>query len=217
MVLLSSSARLVGGLTRELPGVRLAWHRRPAAVQHEHELDVLVVEGEDPVPMVAGARRITAGPLLAVGDGERGAAACLELGADAWLPGGSPPALVAAQVRALLRAQERRQPAPRRMRAGRLSIDSDARRVTLGDREVDLAPQEFELLRVLVAGAGTALSRDRILASAWGPRFVGEPKTVDVHVAWLRPKLEGSGLRVTTVRGIGYRLDLLLEGARDQG
>ncbi|TMF49498.1 MAG: hypothetical protein E6I21_11380, partial [Chloroflexi bacterium] len=56
---------------------------------------------------------------------------------------------------------------------------------------------------------GTVLSRDRILAAAWGPRFVGEPKTVDVHVAWLRPKLEASGVRITTLRGIGYRLDEL--------
>ena len=61
------------------------------------------------------------------------------------------------------------------------------------------------------ASWGVALSRDRILASAWGTRFVGEPKTVDVHVAWLRPKLEGSQVRVTTLRGIGYRLDVLQE------
>src|SRR5205807_8591485 len=47
--------------------------------------------------------------------------------------------------------------------------------------------------------------------AAWGTRFVGEPKTVDVHVAWLRPKLEGSKVRVTTLRGIGYRLDVLEE------
>jgi len=58
---------------------------------------------------------------------------------------------------------------------------------------------------------GVVLSRDRILAAAWGTRFVGEPKTVDVHIAWLRPKLEGSQLRITTLRGIGYRLDVLEE------
>jgi DNA-binding response OmpR family regulator len=72
-----------------------------------------------------------------------------------------------------------------------------------------MTPREFDLLRVLMENVGVVLSRDRILAGAWGSRFVGEPKTVDVHVAWLRPKLEGSGLRVTTLRGVGYRLDVL--------
>ena len=217
MVLLSASARLAAGLSRELPGARLAWHRRPAAVQHEREVDALVVEAADPAPMVAGARRITASPLLAVGGGESQASACLELGADAWLPGRSSPSLVAVQVRALLRGEERRAPAPERMSAGRLFLDAAARRVTVEGRELELAPQEFELLRVLVAGVGSALSRDRILAAAWGPRFVGEPKTVDVHVAWLRPKLEGSGIRVTTVRGVGYRLDVLEEAPAERG
>jgi DNA-binding response OmpR family regulator len=93
--------------------------------------------------------------------------------------------------------------------AGNALIDTDERRVTVGGDEIELSPREFELLRVMAENRGKALSRDRILAAAWGPRFVGEPKTVDVHIAWLRQKLEGTGLRVTTMRGLGYRLDVI--------
>jgi len=92
---------------------------------------------------------------------------------------------------------------------GRLRLDAGARRAEVDGRELQMTPREFDLLRVLVENRGVVLSRDRILAGAWGPRFVGEPKTVDVHVAWLRPKLDQSGIRVTTLRGVGYRLDVL--------
>ena len=97
-------------------------------------------------------------------------------------------------------------------KAGRLKLDAGARRVEVDGRELQLSPREFSLLEVFVSHQGVVLSRDRILAAAWDSGFVGEPKTVDVHVAWLRPKLEGSGLRVTTLRGIGYRLDVLEVG-----
>ena len=88
-------------------------------------------------------------------------------------------------------------------------LDAEARRARIGLRELELSPREFDLLRVLSVNAGKALSRDRILGAAWQAGFVGEPKTVDVHIAWLRQKLDGSGLRVTTLRGVGYRLDIL--------
>jgi len=90
-----------------------------------------------------------------------------------------------------------------------MRLDVGARSVQVEGREIQMTPREFELLRVLIENKGLVLSRDRILAGAWGSRFVGEPKTVDVHVAWLRSKLDGSGIRVTTLRGVGYRLDVL--------
>lgn len=206
---MSASGRLAAGLARELPTHQLAWHRSREALFHEREADALVVEAADPVDLVADARRITGSPLLAVGGGEREAAACLELGADAWLPNASGPGLVAAQVRAMIRGLARGQSPDTTVRLGRLHLDPGARRAFVAGAELELSPREFELLRVLAGADGRVMSRDRILASAWGPRFFGEPKTVDVHVAWLRPKLEGSGLRLTTLRGVGYRLDVL--------
>lgn len=178
----------------------------------EREADGVIAWDTDPVDIVAVVRRATASPLLVVGGGAAEAATCLDLGADAWLPSEATIRLIGAQVRSILRSRDGRSNA-RLVQLGQLTIDVKARRARVSGVELELAPREFELLRVLAENAGQALSRDRILSAAWDPRFVGEPKTVDVHIAWLRQKLEGSGLRVTTIRGVGYRLDSLAETA----
>lgn len=188
--------------------VDVMWHRQASGLSREPSADAVVLDGAALVDATAAVRRATAASLLIVGADEQVAATCLAIGADAWLPAGSGPALVWAQVRALMR-----KPAAGRMDAvveiGRLRLDAGARRAEIEGVEIQLTPREFDLLRVLIDNKGKVLSRDRILAGAWGPRFIVEPKTVDVHVAWLRPKLEGSGVRVTTLRGVGYRLDVL--------
>jgi arsenate reductase len=188
--------------------VDVVWHRQTIGLLREPSADAVVLDGADLVSATAAVRRATAAPLLAIGADEHLAATCLEIGADAWLPAGTALGLVCAQVRALLRKRvaERLEAV---VEVGRLRLDAAARRAQVEGRELQMTPREFDLLRVLIENRGIALSRDRILAGAWGSRFVGEPKTVDVHVAWLRPKLEQSGLRVTTLRGVGYRLDVL--------
>ena len=205
--------RLASGLAAELssPDLVVAHVRALASLSAHREVDVLVIDLPDIVGRTAAARRTTGSRLLVLGGTPVEASACLELGASAWLPKHSPAALVASQVRAL----NRRDAAPERARVvevGSLQVDPVARRASVNGREVNLTPREFALLAVLANNAGRVLSRDRILAQAWGPRFVGEPKTVDVHVAWLRQKLEGAGLRLTALRGIGYRLDVLEPG-----
>ncbi len=188
--------------------VDVVWHRQPSGLLREPSADAVVLDGADLVDATAAVRRATAASLLVVGGDEHVAATCLAIGADAWLPSGTALALVCAQVRALIRKR-----VGGRLEAvvevGRLRFDAGARRVAIAGREIQMTPREFDLLRVLIENTGVVMSRDRILAGAWGSRFVGEPKTVDVHVAWLRPKLEGSGIRVTTLRGVGYRLDVL--------
>jgi DNA-binding response OmpR family regulator len=204
------AARLATRLKNDLASdeVDVVWHRHMSGLQREPSADAVVVAGPDLVDSTAAVRRATAAPLLILGTDEHEAAACLAMGADVWLPSGSVSALVRAQLRALIRKRfaERLVAV---VELGRLRLDAGARRAEIDGTEVQMTPREFDLLRVLVENSGVALSRDRILAGAWGPRFVGEPKTVDVHVAWLRPKLEGSGIRVTTLRGVGYRLDVL--------
>ena len=188
--------------------VDVVWHRQSNGLLREPTADVVVLEGADLVDATAAIRRATAAALLVIGADERVAATCLAIGADAWLPTGSSSGLIGAQVRALLR-----KPVTARVNAvidiARLRLDPAARRAEVEGRELQMTPREFDLLRILVENKGVALTRDQILAGAWGSRFVGEPKTVDVHVAWLRPKLELSGIRVTTLRGVGYRLDVL--------
>ena len=187
--------------------VDVVWHRQASGLLREPSADAVLLDGGDLVDVTAEVRRATAAPVLVVGADEYVAATCLAIGADAWLPPGSFPALVCAQLRALMRKRVIRR-AEAVVEVGRLRLDAGARRAEVEGREIQMTPREFDLLRVLVENKGVVLSRDRILAGAWGARFVGEPKTVDVHVAWLRPKLERSGIRVTTLRGVGYRLDV---------
>lgn len=210
MVVIGLTGRLATQLKSELApeGVDVVWHRHASGLLREPSADAVVLDGADLIDATAAVRRATAAPLLIVGADEHVAVTCLAIGADAWLPSGSGRALVCAQVRALVRKRATAQ-SDSRVEIGRVRLDVKGRRAEVEGCELQMTPREFDLLRVLMENVGVVLSRDRILAGAWGSRFVGEPKTVDVHVAWLRPKLEGSGLRVTTLRGVGYRLDVL--------
>jgi len=210
VVVIGPAASLATHLKSQLApeSVDVVWHRQASGLLREPSADAVVLDGADLIDATAAVRRATAASLLIVGADETVAATCLAIGADAWLPSGSGPALVCAQLRALIRKRTTGRSDPR-VEIGRLRLDVSARRVEVEGCDLQVTPREFDLLRVLMENAGVVLSRDRILAGAWGARFVGEPKTVDVHVAWLRPKLEGSGIRVTTLRGVGYRLDVL--------
>lgn len=91
-----------------------------------------------------------------------------------------------------------------------LTIDVQRREVKLNDGLLRLKPLEFELLHYLVLNNGIVLSREQILESVWGWDFSGGSRTVDVHVRWLREKIEkkpAAPTRIITVRGIGYRFE----------
>ncbi len=132
----------------------------------------------------------------------------LESGADDYIVKPfSLPELVA-RVRAALR----RAPKPHgdRLLCGDVSLDLAARRVYLSDQEVKLSHKEFELLATLMRNKGAVLSREFLITQVWGYDFDGDPRTVDVHVRWLREKLEkdpSHPQRLQTVRGVGYRID----------
>ena len=73
-----------------------------------------------------------------------------------------------------------------------------------------MKPREFDLLALLVENKGRALTRDRILESLWGHDYIGDERTVDVHVRWLRNKIEkdpSTPSRIVTIRGVGYRFE----------
>jgi DNA-binding response OmpR family regulator len=139
----------------------------------------------------------------------------LEVGADDYLT--KPFRL--AELRARIRAHLRRGPT----RAGRdeavhlvgaLTVDTTARRCLLGGREVSLRAKEFDLLARLAADAGAALSRETLMSDVWDEHWSGSTKTLDVHVAALRRRLDEAAtaagaapVRITTLRGRGYRLD----------
>jgi DNA-binding response OmpR family regulator len=93
---------------------------------------------------------------------------------------------------------------------GGFRIDRAARTVAMQGTELRLSPKEFDLLSMLLLNAGRVLTRQTIIREIWGSKFFGEPKTIDVHVRWLREKFEKFDrmpFRITTVFGVGYRLD----------
>jgi DNA-binding response OmpR family regulator len=100
--------------------------------------------------------------------------------------------------------------APRALAAGDLTIDLAGHAVTLAGRPVELKPKEFDLLAFLASYPGQVFSREVLLDRVWGYEFVGGTRTVDVHVRWLRQKVEADPARpqmIKTVYGVGYKLD----------
>lgn len=144
----------------------------------------------------------------------------LEVGADDYM--GKPFSMreLLARVKAMLRRvrlmQEDNIPAvvetsPKEvLKFGDLVIDSIRREVRIKDQNLELKPKEFELLHYLALNRGRALSRDKILEEVWGWDYMGESRTVDVHIRWLRQKIEidpAEPKRLITVRGAGYRFE----------
>lgn len=113
-----------------------------------------------------------------------------------------------ARVRAALRRTSRKAQAV--LKAGDVVVDTAARRVWVGDNETRLSLKEYELLNTLLRNRGAVLSRDYLISQVWGIDFAGDTRTLDVHVRWLRQKLEADPSNPTliqTVRGVGYRID----------
>lgn len=134
----------------------------------------------------------------------------LELGAVDYVTKPFSMSELLARIRAILRWNERQKQTdrPEVIQAGELRLDRVSRQVWLGEQEVMLSFKEFDLLACLIHNSGVALSRDLLLERVWGHDFLGSNRTIDVHVRWLREKLEAdpaNPIMIHTVRGIGYR------------
>ena len=142
---------------------------------------------------------------LTARDGEVDRVLGLELGGDDYLTKPFSPAELVARVKAVLRRVDGG-PAPEVVQAGNATIDTGRREVRVADEPVDFTTKEFDLLRYLAERPGLALSRQQILDGVWGYDWFGDPRTVDVHIAQVRKKVRGR-VDITTVRGVGYRLE----------
>jgi DNA-binding response OmpR family regulator len=189
-------------------GLRLARTSRPDLVL----LD-LMLPGMSGMEFCRALRRSSRVPIIMVTakDSEVDKIVGLELGADDYVTKPFSVREVLARVNAVIRrsrSEVAERQAPERERIGNFLIDRPAHRVMVNGSDVRLTAREFELLSHLVANSGRVQSREVLLRQVWGPDFMGDRKTVDVHVRWLREKFAGRvPFEIVTVRGAGYRLD----------
>jgi len=131
----------------------------------------------------------------------------LELGADDYVVKPFSARELTARIRAIMRrgrSTERRRP----IEVGDIVLDPSSRTVSRAGQPIDLAAREFDLLHMLMANAGQVVRREDIMDEVWDPHWFGPTKTLDVHISWLRKKLEDDAGRpryISTVRGVGFR------------
>lgn len=130
----------------------------------------------------------------------------LDLGADDYLTKPFGMMEMVSRVRAVLRRtskEEKKQD----LKLNELEINTSRHIVYVNSKEVYLTLKEYDLLKLFMENIGRAFTRDQLLSSVWGTEYVGETRTVDVHIGTLRTKLGSAGDYIKTVRGVGYRME----------
>ena len=138
----------------------------------------------------------------------------LEIGADDYMTKPFSLRELLARVRAMLRRAKMVQTQPgveeALLKVGDIEVDIARHQASKGATTLELTPKEFDLLAFLARNKGFVFSRDQLLEKVWGYDFVGDTRTVDVHIRWLREKIEDNPNEprlLVTVRGVGYKLE----------
>ena len=186
-------------------GLKLAKDHRPCMVI----LDIGLPSGMDGLTVCRELRAVSDVPIifLTARDDEIDRIIGLEMGSDDYVTKPFSPRELMARVRAVMRRVEGSGTTAMSpvLAVGSVEVDTARREVRLDGGQVALTVREFDLLQFLTENQGLALSRRQLLDGVWGYDWIGDERTVDVHVLQLRKKL-GDALPLTTVRGVGYRL-----------
>ncbi len=178
----------------------------------EHNPDLIVLDvmlpGLDGLTVCRTLRRETKAPivLLTARSSEVDRIVGLDSGADDYVVKPFSLGELLARLRAVLRRGQPR--SETKLQSGDLILDLVGHRATRDGKNLNLPPKEFDLLAELIRHRGAVLTRDLLLQRVWGFDFAGDSRTVDVHIRWLREKIENdpaNPARIETVRGLGYR------------
>ena len=131
----------------------------------------------------------------------------LDLGADDYLTKPFGMMEMIARIKAVLRRSTPKEEL-NVLLAGKLELNLNEHTVTVSGKRVQLTLKEFEMLRLFMEHIGRVYTRDQLLSKIWGADYIGETRTVDVHIGTLRTKLEDCGDYIQTVRGVGYRMEV---------
>jgi DNA-binding response OmpR family regulator len=214
-VLLVEDEHSIGAMTRgylERNGYGVVWVRsgeEALAEVERHPVKIVVLDirlpGMDGFDVARTLRTKSDVPILMLTarDEEPDRVAGLELGADDYLTKPFSPRELVARMKAVLRRTDGRS-AEDVLTLADVTLNRDAREVTVEERPVELTTKEFDLLATLLENPGIVISRDQLLDRVWGMTYPGGTRTVDVHVAQLRRKLGRPDL-IRTVRGAGYK------------
>ena len=190
-------------------GLRAAREKSPSIVLLDVMLPALdgfeicrLLRRESSVPII----------MLTARDGEMDRVKGLELGADDYVIKPFNMRELLARIRNTLRRSAGGGGAPQSetVVSGNLAIDLTGHTAALNGEPLDMKPREFALISFLASNRGRAFTRDQILERLWGHDYIGDSRTVDVHVRWLREKIEpnpSNPSRIVTIRGVGYRFD----------
>jgi two-component system response regulator RegX3 len=157
-------------------------------------------------------RQVSSVPVIMVSakDGEVDKVVGLELGADDYVTKPYSPRELVARIRAVLRRGLEPDLVPPTLEAGGVRMDVERHVVSVRGHDVRFPLKEFELLEMLLRNAGRVLTRGQLIDRVWGSDYVGDTKTLDVHVKRLRAKIEDDPANprfLVTVRGLGYKFD----------
>lgn len=161
-----------------------------------------IIRGKSSVPII----------MLTAKDGEVDKVVGLELGADDYVTKPFSSRELLARVRAVLRRHgEQDELLPPTIEAGSVRIDIERHVVSVRGEHITMPLKEFDLLEFLVRNSGRVLTRNQLIDRVWGADYVGDTKTLDVHIKRLRAKIEidpSNPVHIYTVRGLGYKFDI---------